>query len=835
MKIRWVLVGVMLAATMVVAQQNADERRGELTTDEAALAGQVLLRSAYDLYLLPDQPLRGQRLVLTAELAAQVDPGNVRIADALGNLYAMREEWDLAAEQYRRGLDHSPTDHDLWLTWLTAATKAQNTAEARMAVLDGVVRNDSVPNVIRSEALVRYGQLLLTRAGEDDAADFFKEALKFDPCNREALRGWLATRDDVSTVDQADVRRRMLRACPRDFVVAQEMATLLGSIGLWKQAVEYFDYAWTLYTRQLGDEQPPYLWAVEYCNAMIDAGQLTRAVELFTPMLQDYEGALELRALLIEANNGLNKPQAVRQLVQEVETTYGGAGTPDQAGYDAEMAMFYLVVYPNNRKALQYARLAVADLTDEQAAEPMFQRLLGGAELLAGSEDSGLTRLRAIQAEDIYANVFLADYYFRNGQTEAGQAAILAGAQLGRSGPAFRRLEALARQYDIEIPAMAGAGSIHKMVTANANYVQMGLEPELFVEVSFVAPGATFEVGQPIVIDVELRNIGPIPIPTGREGLFDPKLSLIVTADDAENVPVVITDLPTAAWPTPRYLEPDETMTTQVRLDLGGMGKTLDDHMFTAFTLKVEGVLDALVGGESLRSALPTVTIEPLTIQRRGFAAVEFGEDDARNILAAYEQAMTDLAGLAGSADPNDRLKAAKQVGLLKSALHAATEDPTVLPVTGLPLDSMTESLQAMQLALLADRSPVVRAALLDAIDGEAIDDRRNAVSACFGDPSELVRFRVAELMLNMRRDAATAPMLTQYAEAGNDPLLAELAELILAHHDVLNEAEDTDNVELGDETVLPEDDGTGEPVEGETPVDGAAQPDDADEAGATP
>ncbi len=834
MKTRWMLVGVMLVASLVVAQQETDDRRGELTAEEKSLAGQELLRSAYDLYLMPDEPLRGQRLVLTAELAAKLAPDNVRIADALGNLYAMREEWDLAAAQYRRGLEHSEANFDLWLTWMTAATNAEHTAEARMAVLDTIARDEAAPNAVRSQALVHYGQLLVTRAREDEAAEIFKSALKFDPYNRQALRGWLTSRESVNTVDQANVMFRMLRACPRDFVVAQETATLLGSVGLWKQSLEYFDYAWTLHTRQLDQEQPPYIWAVEYCNAMIDAGQLTQATEFFTPMLQEYEGALELRSLLIEANNGLNKAQAVRQLIQEVESDYS-ASAQDAGSYDAEMAMFYLVVSPNSRKALQYARLAVVDLSDEQASEPMYQRLLGGAELLAGSEDTGLARLQAIQQEDIYANVFLADYYYRNGRHDAGMAAVLTGASLGRSGPAFRRLEALAQQYDVEIPSMAGAGSIYKMVTANANYVQMGLEPELFVAVSFVPVDAPFEVGQPIVVDIELKNIGPLPIPTGPEGLFDPKLTLTVTADDGEHALLTVSDLPTATWATPHYLMPDQTVTTRARLDLGDLGQAMDDRLFDSFTLQVEGVLGALVGGETTRSSLPTVEIATLTIERTAFAPITLGEDDSRNILDAYAQAMTRLDAAAGSTDLRERLKAAKQIGLLKGVLFAAEDNPLILPVTGLPLAEMTESLDAMQIALLDDASPLVRAAMLAGTAGESMGERIEMVSKCFGDPSPLVRFCAAEQMLSLR-DSTTGEMLTHYAAATDDALLAELAELILAHHESLNEAEDTDDVEFGDETILPEDDGTGVIDESADPAEEADSEEvDSDEAGATP
>lgn len=831
---RWMAMGVVLTATVAWAQQGPV--RADLTVEEAHLAGQALLQSAYDLYLLPDEALRGPRLMLTAEMASRVDPSNVQIAEALGNLYAYREEWGAAAAQYRRGLDYQSDDYDLWLTWLGAITNARQTANERLAALDAAARDTTIPEPVRAEALVRYAQLLLTQARDEEAQEVFLAAMQFDPYSRSALQGWLATRDSTQTVDQANVMMRMLRACPRDYVVAREMASLLGSVGLWRQSVEYYDYAWTLRSRQLGEEIPPYAWAVDYCNAMIDAGQLARALDMFMPILHEYDGALELRSLLIEAASGLNRPRDVRQLVQEVEVTYGRQGESQSAGYDAEMAMFYLVVHPNARRALQYARMAMADLSEEQARDPLLQRLLGGAELLAGSEDTGRERLEAIANVDIYAAVFLADYYYRSGQTDAGSATILMGARLGRSGPAFRRLEALAREHGVEIPTMEGAAGIHRMVSANANYVQMGLEPELFLSVRFVPVERPFAMGEPIVVDIELANIGPLPIPTGAEGLFDPQVAVSVTLDDGEMAPITVTDLPVLSWASPHYLAPGETLVTEVRLDLGRLGKALDDRLFDSVTLHIEGTLDPLTGGDTMQSALPTVELAPLSVTRQGFAVVDPAAEDSRVILAAYEAAMANLEARASSGDLVTRLLAARQVGRVQGGLFNSQVDPSILPVTGLPIASMLQSLGEIQEHLLADPSPAVRAAMVRSIRYENEDDRRSAVATAFGDDCPLVRFQVAEILLNLR-GSATEAMLEQYAREGNDPSVVELAELILDHHEVLAAAEERDDVAEEPETMLPEDgydDIDEEGVSPDSADDGGDEAND-DESNATP
>jgi len=751
------------------------------STDEArpidAFAADSLTNSAIGLAMTSGAPARGARMVILAEFARQLHTDHPAASRILADVYIVQGDSIGAAEMLRACLDAHPEDHSLWIQWLASSLLALQTAEEQFDFLDGIIRDESMPRSIRAEAIVRYGDVLLGRGDRAKAEQFFTSAMRYDPYHYGALQGWVDVQETLSTVDSANVMFRMLRGSPLDAEVAHDVGVLMGSMGLWKDAIKFLDYAWAIAVRDGGIEGVPHAWAVDYTNALIDAGQVQRAVDAATPVLEQYPTSVDLLALLAEANVGLGQSQQAQELIDRIKRAYRSGGEQGELrSYDIEMAMFYLTTKPDARLAMAHARGALQEANPDQRESVILQRLLGAAELAAGSSESGVRRLTNVQDVDIYASVFLASHYFANGQSELGRQAVLSGARLTRSGPAFRRLEAMARQNDVTIPPMAGAGQISEMAQAfNDMYLQMGLHPERFVEVSIVQPSSAFVVGQPVTLTLLLHNAGPLPVPVGPGGLFAPAAAVQVELAGPWPEPIVVTDLPLAVWPAPQRIAPGRTIGCKVRLDVGPLGDILAAHPLSQIDMTVSAVFDPIQRGSDLYSSLPDVRITPVTVTRASMMRAADGEQLDR----AYRDMMAGIAANVAAEETHLRLQTARQVGCLRVLLARADAGEAELPAA-LPAETMRGRLAELQEQLLDDECYAVRAEMIHSLRLASVADRAMVLPTGAADPSPVVRLRTVELLGTM--DNNTSRQRLRNLTEDPHSLVAETAGLLLPY-----------------------------------------------------
>jgi len=744
---------------------------------EAFLAADCLVNSAIGLTQRPTAPGRARRLVILSEFAQEICPDHEQASRILADVYLAQGDSTSAAAMLKKSLYARPGDYSLWMEWLAASLASGQTAEARLDFLDSVIRDQALPESVRAEALVRYANVLLGRGDRDRCEQLFTAALRLEPYHYQALQGWVGLQESISVVDSANLMFRMLRGSPLNANIAHDLGVLIGSVGLWKEAITFFDYAWAIATRDVGTQEIPADWAADYANAMMDAGQLQRTIDTFTPLLAQYPASVDLLSLLVEANLGLGNIDKARTLIDKIENTYrSGSGQGGLHSHDIEMAMFYLTTRPDSRLAMAHARGAIEGADPKDRESVILQRLLGAAELEAGSEEQGLQRLTRIQDTDPYAAVFLAAHYLKKNQLELSRQAVLAGAKLGRSGPAFRRLDTMARRNAVEIPPMAGSAQISRMSLAfNELYLQMGLHPERFVEASIVAPADPFVVGEPITVTLLLHNKGPLPLPVGAGGLFEPVAAIQVELTGPWEEPVVVTDLPLADWPAPHHLAPDQTVSCQLRIDVGPLGDMLAASPLSEITMAISGILDPLEREGGLSSSLPDVGIAPVTATR---ASLIPNPGDADALTQACDDTMAAIAAAMQDADAATRLRAARQVGCLKVLLARVDEGKATVP-EHLPRETMRGQLADHITQLLGDGSPLVRAEMINALKLASIGDRALILQAVLDDPSPLVRLRTAELLGTMD-DQASRDMLFKLTQ-DPDQMVAETAEVFMS------------------------------------------------------
>ena len=762
---RMLTIVLACTAASVSAQQPA-AAPADLTEAERTLAAESLVRSASDILLTPDAPARVRRLIVLAELARRLAPDNYHANRLLADVYQGQDDFARAVGALDVCLKTADNDQAIWRQWLFNKTATLHTSEDRREFFDRVIKDQAIPSAVRAQSMVRYAEVLVGQGLTDEAGQVFLQTLAFDPYHRGGLAGWLSLQKEaISPVDQCNMLLRILRGSPMDVNAARDVAVLLGSVGLWKDAIAVFDYAWEVGRRDLGVEAFPHAWLMQYCNAMLDAGQADRAVEMFAPMRGRFPDSLDLPTLLMEAYGQLDKPGEVRDLIRRIEAAYQGAPTgPDALQYNIEMAMFYLTARPDATRALRHARQATELAGPEAGESVLLTRLLGAAEVANGAVAAGVKRLATISSGDAYAAYFLAEYYFGAGQDRPAAEALDAGVALGRSGPAYRLLAMLAKKHRIPIEPAPGTGQIKALMTRFGTLTfQMGRQPERFVQVSLTA-APTVAVGDPIVMTARLTNIGPVDIPIGRTGICSPVMALRVAV--AEDPDASFALLPMAIWHAPRYLGPGRTLSCETRSDVGPLRDYVSARPASKLTLLVTGILDPVQQGEELVSAVPSVQVASATVVRTSLLT-DLAKRDGYDQLDALLRKGVD------SDDPSDRMRTARRIGSLLALLAAVDAERASLPEQ-IPPERMRSDLLTMTRRLLQDRSAAVRAEMLDALRQAERADRLQLVGLVLDDASPLVRVKEAEL-LGLSSEEAEDPRLRQLAD-DEDALVARMA-----------------------------------------------------------
>jgi tetratricopeptide (TPR) repeat protein len=736
----------VLALVAVVA--TGQDRPPASTSPSAAdrLAAESLRNAGFSMVHSPaGTPARARRLVALVTFADRLESGHPQTHWMLASIHETQGKLKPAAAATGICLAARPGDHALAVRWLRLTGGTLKDRTQRVAMLRGAIARKDLPDSVRAAAAVELAQFLHA-SGAKGAAQAYNEALAFDRCNPRAIQGRLALKTDATPVDRIAALTGLLEGNPAATSVAWEAAVLLDGLGLYAQSLEMFEHAWQV-ARQRG-EDISHGFLVDYFNAMLDAGKAGEALEIFAPMQEKFKGSADFLSLLIEAHRARGQNDKADAIVRVMDLSYR-MKAPSAAvslSFATELAWFYQTTLPRPKAALEHARQA-ASLKPES---PLVQRILGVAELTSGQKELtavGLARLIRIQKKDIYAAVFLAEYYHAARDQSSGKDAILAGASHDHSGPAFRRLLVAAGKQSVTIPAPAHVDEVRARIQAiDRKTLALARSPQSAVEVTLRPLAKSVAVGEGVTVEATLTNRAATRLPLGDWGLFSPVLALQVAV--AGGPTGTFTNLPLASWPAPRYLEPGGSVRCTVRLDVGSLAATLAAHPLDDLTLTVSGVLDPVQEGRAFRSSVPSVVVKPVQIARPGLLGA-FDRNSANLWRATYQRALGLIVRDVKHGPIPHRMRAVRQIGALLTLARRVELGNAKLPA---PLVDVFQKpvLFAMLQAALRDKSDVIRAEMIAALGAVPMEnDIVTLVSQGAGvqDPSGLVRFRLVELL----------------------------------------------------------------------------------------
>jgi tetratricopeptide (TPR) repeat protein len=748
---------VVVTAVWCVTTAGAQQPPANDLTRREDLAVDSLLHSAQNLYHTPTATARAGRLVAIANKVAELAPADLRAMRLLSDVWQSQDKLDEAAQAAERQLQANVENHAAGVRWIRLEMARLDRAEQRAELLKGIVGTPTLPAALRSVAATELATILIGQGAQADAKEVLDQAIELDPLNDSALVNRQDLMDNPTPVDRARTVVALLQGNPRAWWVSRELAGVLGDVGLHRQALGYLMHAWRLAE---GNKpiapNAPVSFAAEYVSALLDAGMAEEAVKLFDGQMDRLRDADtgQFQSLMVEAYRAAGQPDKAKTIAARSAKLYKGQlrrraiaaeiqGSDDGAEMSValatSLAWFSLLTADKPEEAVRYALQA-----GQMGASGDAQNLLLMAARVASGDAAAVERLEQMTEAYPLAAAILAEHYFTVGNEDAARKALQAGFAHPRRHLAYRKLARLANEHGYEIPPAEHADGVEAALkAADATVLQMGVEPERFIEVILRPVDAEIDLCAPVEVEAVLTNTSGTAVPLGQWGLLDTMLALKVRVDDTDRL--TFTSLPVAIWPAPRMLKPGQSLTTTIRLDVGPLASYLANHPLKQVKLEVMGTISPRETHEGIVSGLPSLKAPVAQITRQGL----LGECDGIGAVNAdtYNRAIAGIEALLARGEPAERMRAARVIAAMLGWMRQTEAGADRIPPE---LRRVVSKPQLLGMMGRAQQSPldVVRAELATALNyadlGSAI---LNQLGAMIEDPVPLVRFRVAELI----------------------------------------------------------------------------------------
>ena len=741
------LAGWINVASAQAAQPASPAAPGQAQPNQdAAMAAESFLNSATDMTCSPPTtPARAGRLVALSHFADRLGPGDWRTSRLLADIYLAQGDPNGELGAMESYLAARPDDYTIRLRWINVRLHKLQNVQARSSFLKSLVDRKDIDEPVRAKAMASLADLMLGQGLSADAADAAQKALAMDPYGSGPLEAWARISDANDFLASMKMDLRMIQGQPRAFDTAWKVAMRLSDLGLFEKAMEFYAFAWSAGMAENNGTGIPARMAIQYVSALLDANQPGKAVGVLRFALAMYVDNTDLESLLIEAHTAAGETTRAALLVEKMTKGYKGREVSGITGeaLSAELGWFYAVTQPRANMAMIYADRAA----EIDANNPVYQRILGAAELISGKTNQAIARLTKLLGKDVYASVLLAERYEKTSEKEKLREVVLTGASLASGGPAARKLRKIAARNQIQLPVAENRDAVQALLKDfPPSCLTIVSDPNncISVQLATVGDGESLICGDPIEVAATLKNVGAVDLPLGDSGAINPRMALAVTVAGANGRTIAkTTRLPLVVWPASRYLSPGHTITCRVRLDVSELAAALAPHPLDNFTITVTGTVDPTVKGES---RLPGLTVKPLKIIRRGLLG-NVSADTPAGWLEAYKLALGRIVRDYRRGTLAERMRAARQIGSLLT-FATAVQHSRITPPGMLKGQIDRLVVLAMLRAILSDKSPAVRAEAVASLHTVRPDEVVISLLAPrVQDVAPMVRCRLVELL----------------------------------------------------------------------------------------
>lgn len=762
---RALIVLVILAAMPVclLGQPNSTQQDANKPATEMKLAARSLYASTLSLLTRSDQPrLAGLRAAVLSEMGVRLDPSHWDLSRMHADSTARQRRYEEAVAAMRRLAEAKPRDHEMFMAWVSLQAGGLQDAPTRLTFLQEVARRQDITPAIRAELLAWQAEVASRQGQPERSSELLDEALKADPLNIRALSGKLMMDPNMPVSERTGYLAGILKASPMSANNAWNLSFLASDAGLHKQALALSNYSWEITRRRTGTPPDGSKLIALYAGSMLDANANEQAVEFLQSQLEEYKPmylqqdpgeSLDLRMLLLEACRQAGKDEKAAVLDETLDREFlrvsGSSRVPLGEARDA--IWYYLVMHSDPNKAEPF----VNHVKQLLGNKPLATTARGMLELARGNRDEGIKLLRSAGEESPWASYLLAAEYLKQTNFRDASPAVAGAVDKGRRGRAYRHMARAAKEAGFKLPNPPGyreiAEEINELVET---HLPIWLRPEKVLKIQAELRTDHVFPGEPIVMDVSMENTGDIDIPLGAAGLLSAVVTVTARIEDANGI---VRDFPMYPIAAPRYLKPGGKIAKRVRLDVGDLDRILAttalDSVKITFTVLPDPV--ARQDGEKIEVFTPMTTLDlpELTVSRRSLFAqypkVTLDRSDADAAAKAYRLMIAYLRRDYVRGELPVRMRAVRQVAMLATLARQITEGDREAPAflkgvvdEGYPLAMVRE-------IVAREKSPIVRAELLAAMEYCPLDRRSlKLIEPLSKDQADLVRLRMVSLLI---------------------------------------------------------------------------------------
>jgi tetratricopeptide (TPR) repeat protein len=729
-------------------------------------AGEWLLDHARTLGLNTVQPEAedAERVLIWLEAATRVNPD---LADAylwqfdLLNRLTRSEAAAAALAAYCR---LRPEDLSARIELLDRQFEARQSLEARLAFCAEALQAGGLPTIIQSDLHQRRAELLL-RGGEKDQA------------RQEAAEAILAYRGNVRAhellVELADEAERptlqirallaAIAASPARTDQMWQLARALDGLSLHTEAAQWYDRVAAALKSQPTNSPTLVELLADQASSYADDGKFEQARETAERALAIAPDHCAARFLLLDVARQTGGESAAGPHLEALRKQFDRLDPATVSRREFEplylAAWFYVRYDPQPARAVQFAS-RVRELAPQNAEA---QAVYGLAKLAAGAPAEAIAALQPWADRDAWAAAGLGEALLAQGQKDAAIKALRTGEALRRSGRAYERIrKALVEQGQEPAPAADRTPVTEALGGFDERVLEFAAHPRDFLRFELTASRGDVPCGGPWRCELRLTSTAPFPITVGEGQMIAGRV--LATARRCDAAEQRIADyLPLSLALRPVLANGESIRLTTTPL-VGPAWVLAQAAPQQAFAIEISFVLDPVSdpAGPGYVSALPDFAAARLTVQRTAVDASRTGVQGLLNSLR--------------NGTESERMRAVRTLAALVAEREAARLAPPDYVFHR--VDEI--KLRRAVLATLADPTPIVRAAALDALRGLEFDPRvLEQVAPALSDANWLVRLLVLDVLAE-KQGQVFRPVLESSARAEPDDLVRRAAALRL-------------------------------------------------------
>ena len=556
--------------------------------------------------------------------ATKLNPGEPRFSRLLADAALQLNDTDTAIAALELYTKARPSDQFAKLQLIDLFLSQMQTAEKRLEYLVGqIVENASLPKEIRSAAAVRAARLHLDRDEQQQAVALIGKAVELEPLNPDAA----ALHHEVLVAGGAPAAQRvaavlaMLRTNPAQPRAMTLLASELADVGLHDLSQQWYARAFDL-APKLGEPVDPQAYLDAAAGALV-LGQSktaeTRAAALlgFDPTNFDAHliRLLAIRRLGTEDQVASAVEDTTSALVERANAIHRSAAgadapstqpsgelferIPDPAAEvkliketgNAQLEELYAetlsniawtqLVFANRQPEGQRALAALREMLPTESV--VLTRLEGWSLLMSGKPEEARVKLSAVADRDPIARLGLIRLEMDADKAKAAEDARVLLSE-NPSGLLGAIIASSLGDLEVRADASPDAAAVRAaLADFPSDLLEIIDKPSDFYALAAETPRVAHDFGQPILVNVTLKNNSKYDLSMGPNGTIRPDLwfDCSIRGVMNQNIPGVTFERLGGRL----VLRRNEAITQQVRVDQGQLWQMLQSNPSASFPL----------------------------------------------------------------------------------------------------------------------------------------------------------------------------------------------------------------------------------------------------------